>query len=313
MVVCDGILTNHLTGWVLRTTDASELLCHSLEKLLSDHLMKAHLPSASDPAAAGAAPTLDAFEGSLVGIALGDMIGLASEGFAPDVCTAYVRRLQVTGGMAAIMEPWEMRVDVAREQRGWEVTSKRSPPQLDGWRGYWQTDGVGNTGDARVQARSDFRRMYTTHSVAPQLFQGAGGSLTERSFLDYYRIPSARGSLRCRLSSPMASVSRRLRRDWQHFTALNQCRISWEIYKRPGSSAKVRCLRLRSHFRSIYSHNVVLKQSVWAILNVSRAVIGRPHTSGSTSKYSLDRLVEGASWLKAGAGAPRLSNGSVMR
>ena len=34
---------------------------------------------------------------------------------------------------------------------------------------------------------------------------------------------------------------------------------------------------------------------------------------GSTSKHSLDRLVEGVSWLKAGAGAPRLSNGSVMR
>lgn len=202
--------------YVLRTSSETEQKFFGSQlPSLVETLCTDLLPSASS--SAPSPPTLDSFEGCLVGIALGDMIGLASEGFAPDVCTEYVARLSAEGGMASIMEPWEMRVEVAKAQRGWEGTPAFKLGQISD-----------DTQCARELALSIVESDgFSVESFAARLAALHGGE-------------------------PVPDILGRM---------------------------------------------------------LETGVIGQ----GATSKYSLDRLAEGYSWIYAGAGAPRLSNGSVMR
>ena len=209
--VCDNLHNDNLTGWSLRTAEEPDLQVPNLETLVAEHLLKDQLPGGDAPPAP---PTLDAFEGCLVGIALGDMIGLASEGFAPDVCTEYVGRLNES--LAHIMEPWEMRVEQARK-RGWDGTPSYA---------------LGQISDDTQCARE----------------------------------------------------------------------LSLSIVEAGGFDVKGFAARLAALHGGEPVPTITGKMA-------ETGVIGQ----GSTSKYALDRLVEGVSWLSAGSGGPRLSNGSVMR
>ena len=62
------------------------------------------------PAEGDPLPALDSFEGSLVGIAVGDMVGLGVENFDRDTCREYTAKLRAEGGLTATQMPWETRV-----------------------------------------------------------------------------------------------------------------------------------------------------------------------------------------------------------
>ena len=62
------------------------------------------------PADGDPLPALDSFEGSLVGIAVGDMVGLGVENFDRATCREYTAKLRPEGGLTATQMPWETRV-----------------------------------------------------------------------------------------------------------------------------------------------------------------------------------------------------------
>eukprot|EP01043_Picozoa_sp_COSAG02_P034379 COSAG02_NODE_2399_length_8948_cov_21.873771_7_plen_474_part_00 len=53
-------------------------------------------------------PELDLFEGCMVGIAIGDMVGLGVENFDMPTCTKYTAELRPQGGLTKTMGPWEL-------------------------------------------------------------------------------------------------------------------------------------------------------------------------------------------------------------
>ena len=55
----------------------------------------------------GARPDLDTFEGCMVGIGIGDMVGLGVEGFPMPLCTQYTDQIRPEGGLTQTQGPWE--------------------------------------------------------------------------------------------------------------------------------------------------------------------------------------------------------------
>jgi hypothetical protein len=53
-------------------------------------------------------PDLDLFEGCMVGIGIGDMVGLGVENFDKPTCTVYTSDLRPEGGLTKTMGPWEL-------------------------------------------------------------------------------------------------------------------------------------------------------------------------------------------------------------
>jgi ADP-ribosylglycohydrolase len=91
--------------------------------LLSPEMLGGGAPSA--------APPLDAFEGCLVGIALGDAVGLSVEGNNAEVGTEYVGKLEADLGAVALpwdQSPWQIAHRERIEAKGKEFINPRPYP-----------------------------------------------------------------------------------------------------------------------------------------------------------------------------------------
>ena len=104
----------------------------SLEDLV-ESLFSAELLGTAE--ASGPPPPVDAFEGCLVGIALGDAIGLAVEGNNAEVGTEYVAKLETD--LTAVGLPWEaspwvqkQREELEKQGKSWENRSPYSVGQI---------------------------------------------------------------------------------------------------------------------------------------------------------------------------------------
>jgi hypothetical protein len=100
-------------GWQVVAQGGTARVFGTIEEALT-HLNETLLqPQISAPSAGALVPSLDLFEGCLVGIAVGDMVGLGVESFPMPACKMYVERLRPAGGLSQTMEPWGLRVRAA--------------------------------------------------------------------------------------------------------------------------------------------------------------------------------------------------------
>jgi hypothetical protein len=104
-------------GWRVRTERGPVKECAGIPEVVAyicEDLLQAELLAVPAPAGGpSVAPSLDVFEGCLVGIAIGDMVGLGVEGAAMTACEDYTALLRSAGGLRHTMMPWELAVRAA--------------------------------------------------------------------------------------------------------------------------------------------------------------------------------------------------------
>ena len=93
-------------GWEVKTSAGSQVFTSIAETMA--YINEDLLQQRERAVAGEIQPALDLFEGCMVGIAIGDMVGLGVENFDKPTCSKYTADLRQPGGLTKTMGPWEL-------------------------------------------------------------------------------------------------------------------------------------------------------------------------------------------------------------